>query len=124
MCVCVCVYVCVRVRACVRVWSVHIISDPMTTLSKGEQLVAIYLLTLSNLAFVPTICLAVYRRHFTLAAVFAYNCFFSTVRGLYTFLYSSPSLSRSEIISVFSSLVTHRFSSRSPPPFLRHLQQE
>ena len=85
MCVCVCVRACVRacvcMRACVRVLSMSF-ADPVLALPKGEQLVAIYLLTLSNLAFVPTICLAVYRRHFTLAAVFSYNCFFSTVRGL------------------------------------------
>ena len=43
---------------------------------------AVYLLTLSNLAFLPAIALALYRHYFTLAAIFSYNCFFSTVSSL------------------------------------------
>ena len=54
-------------------------SDDTHGLTKGEQLTAVYLLTLSNLAFLPGIVLALYRRHFTLAAIFSFNCFFSTV---------------------------------------------
>ncbi|PVD22891.1 hypothetical protein C0Q70_16150 [Pomacea canaliculata] len=53
-------------------------SDATYGLSKGEQLQAVYLLTLSNLFFLPSILLALHRRFFTLAAIFTFTFFFST----------------------------------------------
>ncbi|KAK7100248.1 hypothetical protein V1264_023233 [Littorina saxatilis] len=52
-------------------------NDGTYGLSKGKQMTAVYLLTLSNLAFIPAIVLALYRRFYTLAAVFFFNSFFS-----------------------------------------------
>lgn len=54
-----------------------ICNDTTYALTKEEQLRAVYLLTLSNFAFLPAIVLAVYRRYFTLAAIFFFNFFFS-----------------------------------------------
>lgn len=53
-------------------------SDTQYALTPTTQLTAVLLLTLSNLAFVPTIVLAAYRRLFTLAAIFFFNLFFSS----------------------------------------------
>ncbi|XP_076440560.1 post-GPI attachment to proteins factor 6-like [Babylonia areolata] len=52
-------------------------NDDTYSLSDGQQLRAVYLLTLSNLSFLPAICLALYRCYFTLAAIFFFNAFFS-----------------------------------------------
>ncbi|XP_051943585.1 post-GPI attachment to proteins factor 6 [Hippocampus zosterae] len=53
-------------------------SDESTALSSTHRIVAVLLLTLSNLSFLPVIALAVRRFYFTEASVYLFTMFFST----------------------------------------------
>ncbi|GFS13563.1 transmembrane protein 8B [Elysia marginata] len=63
---------------CFSGWRGYGCNDGSQAESATIEKLAVYLLTLSNLAFLPGICLAVYRRFYTEALVYAYNMFFST----------------------------------------------
>ncbi|KAL8617382.1 hypothetical protein ACOMHN_050319 [Nucella lapillus] len=54
-------------------------NDATYSLTDVDQLRAVYLLTLSNMAFLPAVGVALFRCHFTLAAIFFFTFFFSAV---------------------------------------------
>ena len=54
-------------------------NDKSMAESEATEKLAIYLLTLSNLAFLPGMFIAFYRRLYIEALVYTYNMFFSTV---------------------------------------------
>ncbi|MEE6523628.1 hypothetical protein FKM82_022616 [Ascaphus truei] len=65
--------------SCKAGWTGWSCTDAREALSAQHQLTATLLLTFSNLMFLPTIAVAVYRYYFVEAAVYAYTMFFSTV---------------------------------------------
>ncbi|XP_075421328.1 post-GPI attachment to proteins factor 6 [Ascaphus truei] len=64
--------------SCKAGWTGWSCTDAREALSAQHQLTATLLLTFSNLMFLPTIAVAVYRYYFVEAAVYAYTMFFST----------------------------------------------
>ena len=54
-------------------------TDATHAKSAGEQLLETLLLTLSNLAMLPAICVAIYRHYYAEALVYTYTMLFSTV---------------------------------------------
>ncbi|XP_060587840.1 post-GPI attachment to proteins factor 6-like [Ruditapes philippinarum] len=64
---------------CFAGWRGYGCTDGTHGRTKNEELVALLLLTLSNLFFVPSIIVALYRRYFTEAAVYTYTMFWSAI---------------------------------------------
>lgn len=60
-------------------WRGYGCNDGSRAQTASTEKVAVYLLTLSNLGFIPGIALAAYRRFYIEALVYTYNMFFSTV---------------------------------------------
>ncbi|WAR23596.1 TMM8B-like protein [Mya arenaria] len=60
---------------CFAGWRGYGCTDGTEGRTKHEELVALLLLTLSNLFFLPAICLATYRRYFVEAVVYTYTIF-------------------------------------------------
>lgn len=54
-------------------------TDSKNALSRARLLTSVLTLTLSNLIFIIPIALAIYRKLYTEALIYAYNMFFSTV---------------------------------------------
>ncbi|KAK3793150.1 hypothetical protein RRG08_024981 [Elysia crispata] len=63
---------------CFSGWRGYGCNDGSQAESAATEKLAVYLLTMSNLAFLPGIGLAIYRRFYIEAFVYAYNMFFST----------------------------------------------
>ncbi|XP_066277037.1 post-GPI attachment to proteins factor 6-like [Branchiostoma lanceolatum] len=53
-------------------------TDGTNSLSYDSRLTRVLLLTLSNLMFIPAICVAIYRKFYVAALVYTFNMFFST----------------------------------------------
>ena len=54
-------------------------TDSSVAKSEGQQLLESLLLTMSNLAMLPAISVALYRRYYVEALVYTYTMLFSTV---------------------------------------------
>ncbi|XP_013077493.2 post-GPI attachment to proteins factor 6-like isoform X1 [Biomphalaria glabrata] len=63
---------------CFSGWRGYGCNDGSEADSSSTERVSVYLLTLSNLGFMPGIILAIYRKFYVEALVYAYNMFFST----------------------------------------------
>uniref|UniRef100_A0A0B7AFK9 EGF-like domain-containing protein n=1 Tax=Arion vulgaris TaxID=1028688 RepID=A0A0B7AFK9_9EUPU len=63
---------------CYSGWRGYGCNDGSKAVSDGLERLAVYLLTLSNLGFIPGICLAIHRKFYVEALVYFYNMFFST----------------------------------------------
>lgn len=68
-------------------WSGWGCTDDSTAQSYSHQLLATLLLTLSNLAFLPAIVVAVKHGYITEASVYLFSMFFSTVKHSGTCMY-------------------------------------
>lgn len=63
---------------CYSGWRGYGCNDGSRAETASAERISVYLLTLSNLGFLPGIVLAIYRRYYVEALVYSYNMFFST----------------------------------------------
>ncbi|XP_078669961.1 post-GPI attachment to proteins factor 6-like [Branchiostoma floridae x Branchiostoma belcheri] len=64
--------------SCEDAWAGWGCTDGTNSLSYDNKLTRVLLLTLSNLMFIPAICVAIYRKFYVAALVYTFNMFFST----------------------------------------------